>query len=293
MKHAAMKHAAPAPADTPSKKKKGKVVVIIFLVVFIVGFAVGAFMLSKTVITAVKEQNTFDDLQKIVEDVDNGDELSENGTLRKYDPLYEKNKDFFGWLKIEGMNIDYPVMYRPGDSEYYLHHDFYGDYSESGMLFIDGDCPYDSNYYLIYGHHMHNGSMFGSLPDYGDYEFYKKHKTVFFDTRFERRDYEICSVFYSEVYDRKDEAGKFCYYNVKDLRSKEKFDEYVANIKQRSIYDTGVTPTFGDQLITLSTCNYHTEDGRFVVVARQVKQEKKATETTAPVSSSATAKPNE
>ncbi len=281
MKHAAMRHAAPA-EQKPGSQKRGKTVVIIFLCIFLVGFAIGAFMFGKTLLTAMREQETYDNLHQIVDDVENGDELSENGTLRKYDPLYEKNKDFFGWLKIEGTKIDYPVMYRAGDNEYYLHHDFYGDYSESGMLFIDGDCPFDSNYYLIYGHHMHNGSMFGKLPDYADYEFYKKHKTIYFDTRFERRDYEVCAAFYAQVYDVKDEAGRFCYYNYKNLSSKETFEEYVAKVREISVYDTGVIPKFGDELITLTTCNYHTEDGRFVVVARKVKEEKKTPETTAP-----------
>lgn len=282
-----MKHAAPTP---PAKKKGGRAVVIILLIIFIGGFCVGGFMLGKTLLTAKHEQDTYDAIHKIVDDAADGDELSEKGTLRKYDPLYDLNKDFFGWLKIEGTKIDYPVMQKPYDNEYYLHHDFYGEYSESGMLFIDGDCPADGNYFLIYGHHMRNGSMFGSLPDYNDRKFYEKHKTIFFDTRYERRDYEICAVFYSEVYDVKDEAGRFCYYNYKDLSSKQEFEEYVANVKERSIYDTGVTPKFGDDLIVLSTCNYHTEDGRFVVVARKSKVEKKEPETTALTSVPATVK---
>lgn len=256
-------------------KKKGKAAVIIILIIFILGFLFGAFMVVKTFLTAKHEQETFDEIAELVEDT--GDEVNEDtGTLRKYDELYNRNPDFFGWLKIEGTKIDYPVMYTPYDSEYYLHRDFYGDYSESGMLFIDGDCPSDGSYALIYGHHMKNGTMFGELPDYIDPAFYEKHKTIFFDTRYELRDYEVVAAFYAKIYPDGEENGRFCYYNYKDLSSESVFNEYVANVKAISLYDTGITPVYGDQLITLSTCNYHTEDGRFVVVARRVRDEGKS-----------------
>ena len=260
--------------ETP-KRKKGKTVVIVILVVFIVGFCIGTFMFVRTLLNAMREQETFNELAAMVGDTDDTDD---DGALRKYDELYNKNPDFFGWLKIEGTVIDYPVMYTPHDPEYYLHRDFYGKYSDSGMLFIDGACPEVSNYYLIYGHHMNNGSMFGELPKYGDVKFYEDHKIIFFDTRYEIRDYEVVAAFYAKAYPEGEEEGHFCYYNYKDLRSKETFDEYVAKVKENQIYETGITPTFGDELITLSTCNYHTQDGRFVVVARRIKDKNTPTE---------------
>ncbi|MBQ3266168.1 MAG: class B sortase [Ruminococcus sp.] len=261
-----MRHLREEPVHN-NGKKKGKAVVLIILLIFIAGFIFGAFMLTKTLVNAKHEQDTFDSLSQMVQDTD---EVDDTGALRKYDELYNKNPDFFGWLKIEGTKIDYPVMYTPRDSEYYLHRDFYGNYSDSGMLFIDGDCPADGNYYLIYGHHMNNGSMFGELPKYGDKKFYEEHKTVFFDTRYELRDYEVVAAFYAKAYPEGEEEG-FCYYQYKNLTSQDAFEEYVANVKANQIYETGITPTYGDELIVLSTCNYHTTDGRFVVVARRIK----------------------
>ncbi len=229
-------------------------------------------MLLITLIRAWNEQKGFDDLANMVLDTD---ERNDDGSLRKYDELYNKNPDFFGWLKIEGTKIDYPVMYKPEDSEYYLHRDFYGKYSDSGMLFIDGECPRVSNYYLIYGHHMNNGTMFGELPKYAKADFYQEHKIIFFDTRYENRDYEVVAAFYGKVYPKSEEKDHFCYYNVKELSSENEFNDYVRNVKANAIYETGITPKFGDELITLSTCNYHTEDGRFVVVARRIKDTEK------------------
>lgn len=258
--------------ETPKTKKKGKAGVIILLVILVAGFCFGAYMLTKTLLNAKHEQETFDNLSQMIGDTD---EKDDSGALRKYNELYNKNPDFFGWLKIEGTKIDYPVMYKPADSEYYLHRDFYGNYSDSGMLFIDGQCPVNGNYYLIYGHHMNNGSMFGELPKYQDKKFYEEHKTVFFDTRYEIRDYEVVAAFYSKAYPEDEEEGHFCYYQYKDLTSEVDFNEYVANVKANQIYETGITPVYGDELITMSTCNYHTEDGRFVVVARRIKNKTK------------------
>lgn len=263
-----MRHLAQETPVNPPKKKKGKTVVLIILTVFIIGFLIGAFMLARTLIRASQEQKTFRELAELVVDTD---EINEDGSLRKYDELYKKNPDFFGWLKIEGTKVDYPVMYKPSDPEYYLHRDFYGNYSDSGTLFIDAGCPADGNHFLIYGHHMNNGSMFGELPKYRDESFYKEHKTVFFDTRYEIRDYEVVAAFYAQAYPKSEEEGKFCYYKYNDLSSESRFNEYIANVKANAIYETGITPTYGDDLITLSTCNYHTTDGRFVVVARRSK----------------------
>ena len=129
--------------ETPKKKGKARALAIIILSVFIIGFIIGGYMLTRTLLNAAHEKETFDALSGMVQDTD---EVGDDGALRKYDELYKKNPDFFGWLKIEGTVIDYPVMYTPRDSEYYLHRDFYGEYSDSGMLFIDGDCPADGNY---------------------------------------------------------------------------------------------------------------------------------------------------
>lgn len=247
-----------------------KAIVIILIAVFVVGFGIGAFMLGKTLLTAKKEQETFDSVVRVIDEEKGTEVNEETGTLRKYDPLYEQNSDFFGWIRIPDTKIDYPVMYTPRDNEYYLHRDFYGDYSESGMIFIDGACPEKGSYYLMYGHHMRNGSMFGELPNYQSYDFYEKHKIINFDTRYELRDYEVVAVFYAEVYDRSEEQYHFCYYNYASLNDPDTFNEYVANVKAISIYDTGIYPQYGDELIALSTCNYHTEDGRFVVVARRM-----------------------
>lgn len=241
---------------TPRKKRTGKGAVIA-RVIMIVALIVALVMIGRTLWLSFDARKAFDQLASLVDP-----------DRQNYQELYNMNSDFFGWIKIDDTVVNYPVMHTPNDPEYYLHTDFDGDYSDSGCLFMDAECNPDGNHYLIYGHHMINGTMFGSLPDYEDYDFYTQHNIIHFDTLNSIGDYEICAVFLSQVYDDDDDVFK--YYEYKNLDDEYTFDTYVANVKAMSLYDTGVTPTYGDQLITLSTCNYHTSDGRFVVVARRI-----------------------
>lgn len=255
---------AQSTAKTKQKKKAGPVAITL-RIFFIALLLFAGFMAVKTILTYYSEDKAFDQLAAMVDDSGDSAEV-----LSKYKQLYDMNNDFYGWLKIDDTVINYPVMYTPYDPEKYLHTDFYGEYSESGVLFIDGECVPDGHHYIIYGHHMFNGSMFGNLPKYEREEYYEDHKLIKFDTMTEQGTYEVFAALYSKDYD-KSETGVFKYYNYKTLNTEIIFNEYIYNAKQESIYDTGITPQFGDEIITLSTCNYHTEDGRFVVMARKIK----------------------
>lgn len=197
-----------------------------------------------------------------------GEETQETSTmLAKYASLYEENNDLAGWLSIEGMKIDYPVM-QCGDDEYYLSHDFYGEESKYGCLYVRNQADLeDGANFLIYGHNMRDGAMFGDLDLYQEESFYKEHPTVSFHTLYEERTYDIIAVFRSQVY-RVDE-DVFKYYKFYEANTREEFEDFYSNVKALSLYDTGVEAEFGDTFLTLSTCAYHVEDGRFVVVARR------------------------
>ncbi len=193
----------------------------------------------------------------------------EEPLLEKYAALYEENHDLIGWLSIEGMVIDYPVM-QCEDDEYYLHHDFYGNDSKYGCLYVrnvaDVDTP--GTNFIIYGHNMKDGSMFGDLDLYRRESFCREHPIISFDTLYEERTYEVLAVFRSQVYHSGEDA--FRYYQFYEAQTQEEFAYFYENIKALALYDTGVTAEFGDTFLTLSTCAYHVEDGRFVVVAKAV-----------------------
>ena len=184
---------------------------------------------------------------------------------------YERNPDMVGWIRIDGTEVDYPVMYTPRE-DYYLYRDFDKQESKQGCIFIDKHAtlePRDTNL-LFHGHNMKDGSMFRTLLEYKKESYYKEHPTIHFDTLYERGEYEIVSVFLSKVYKTSDEVFK--YYQFYNAESEAEFDAYIANVKAMALYDTGVEAQYGDELITLSTCEYSTENGRIAVVARKISQ---------------------
>ncbi len=194
--------------------------------------------------------------------------LSEEKQPSPYAPLAEQNADFFGWISIADTVINYPVMHTPDDPERYLHRDFDGGSSQSGVPFLAASCFEGCGNYLIYGHNMKNGTMFASLLSYANREYWREHPVIRFDTLTDTGEYQVLAAFYSQIYER--EAGNvFRYYNYTDIQEPASFEEYVRQVQAAALYDTGVDVTFGDELLTLSTCSYHTGDGRFVVVARK------------------------
>lgn len=109
---------------------------------------------------------------------------------------------------------------------------------------------------------------FVGLINYKDEEYYKTHKTIRFTTNEEDAEYEIISVFLSRVY-YKSETNVFRYYQFVNAENEQEFNEYVQNSKKASLYDIQATAEYGDQLMTLSTCEFSQEDGRLAVVARK------------------------
>lgn len=188
-----------------------------------------------------------------------------------YADSFLANKDMAAWLQIPGTDIDYPVMWTPEDETYYLYRAFDGTENKNGCLLLDTDSCLDplTTNLIIHGHNMKSGAMFGNLTDYEDKDFYENHKSIILYTEECQRNYEVIAVFRSQVYRKTDQVFKFYKFFQADTR--EEFDDFYNNIKQLSQYDTGVTAEFGDHFLTLSTCVYHVEQGRFVVVAKETE----------------------
>ena len=251
------------------------------LIVFILIFIGCGVYLANYFLKAKQTEDAIGELQqlKAESEAEEEDESEEGGEvlktkegkkiLKKYKKLYKKNSDLIGWIQVKNTPIDYPVMQTPKDSEYYLHRNYNKEQDYNGLPFLDAACdPEDEKSNLfIYGHHMKSGLMFKHLMDFESKDFYSKHKIVYLDTLYDEREYEVVAAFYSQVY--KDNQDVFKYYNYIGHLSEKNFKTYVKNIKSLSLYDTGITPEYGEQLLTLVTCAYHVEDGRFVVVARR------------------------
>lgn len=213
------------------------------------------------------------DLSPAPEDV--AEELPQNvpepSVPNPYADSFLANEDMAAWLIIPGTNIDYPVMWTPFDENYYLYRDFEKKDNVNGSLLLDTDSslnPLTTNL-IIHGHNMKSGAMFGRLTDYEDKDFYDSHKEIILHTKECQKNYEIIAVFRSQVFKKTDDVFKF--YQFFQANTEDEFENFYQNIKDMSIYDTGVTAEFGDNFITLSTCVYHVKNGRFVVVAKEIE----------------------
>lgn len=229
-----------------------------------------AVMIGRLLLQGHREQDAFVQLAALVDTTPDpaGDAAEGGDGSSPYLLLKERNEDFYGWVCIEGTKLDYPVMYTPDDPQHYLRRAFDGSYSASGVPFLDGSCFAGCGNALIYGHYMKNGTMFAAVASYAEESFWRAHPQIRFDTLEESGTYEVFAAFYGQIY-QEGEAG-FRYYRYTDLTTAEAFSAYVSQVREQALYDTGICPVFGDQLLTLSTCSYHTDDGRFVVVARKL-----------------------
>ena len=254
-------------AKHKKKTSPRKPIRIIFGIVFLISITATFFMIKQQKKEKVESQNILDNIEV------NETEITEEKTQRmlQIQELQKENKEIIGWLEIEGTSINYPVC-QTTDNDYYLTHNYKKEESSSGSLFLDKgfDLINGSSNYLIYGHRNKQGIMFEDLIKYVKESFYNEHKIIKFTTTSEDKKYEILSVFYSRVY-YKTEQNVFRYYYFVNAENEGEYNEFVNNAKKASIYNTGVTAKFGEQLLTLSTCEYSQEDGRFVIVAKEIE----------------------
>ncbi len=193
--------------------------------------------------------------------------------LLSYQKLHEENPDMVGWIKIDGTTIDYPVMQTKEDPEFYLRRDFSKEQSQAGTPFIDAACTVSprSDNIIIYGHNMSDKTMFAPILSYEDPYFYRDHKKIEFNTIDEIGEYEIFAVLLTNVniWDF-DEPN---YYGMVEAQNAKEFNQFVDMVREASLYETGIEPRYGEKLISLSTCEYSEEDGRMMILAREIPEE--------------------
>lgn len=238
---------------------KNKICIIILLVLTVI-FAVSTYLL---VTEYLDDKKQVDELESIAQAVEDSGQCSDD----KYTDLYAQNNDFIGWIKIDDTVIDYPVMQSTENPNFYLNHNFNKEYSRFGVPYIQENCSLSSDNIIIYGHNMKNKSMFNELTKYSSKNFYNSHKFIQFDTLSEQRTYEVICAFKTVAYT----SNGFDYYNFVNANTKDDFSAYIEKCKALSFYDTGVNTEYGDKLITLSTCEYSQNNGRFVVVAKLIE----------------------
>ena len=163
-------------------------------------------------------------------------------------------------------------MQTPDEPEKYLEMNFEGNFDYHGTLFADARCSLDpeniSTDTIIYGHHMKDRTMFGSLPDFEDDSYCREHSLITFDTLYRPGTYRLFAVILDQAAEIGSEHEGDIYYNFIDAADETALQTYLENMKEAAVYyDTENEPKFGDEILTLSTCNYHVTDGRLALIA--------------------------
>ncbi len=190
----------------------------------------------------------------------------------KYAKLYAENQDFVGYLSAEGVGLNLPVVQSNNDEEY-LKKNFYGQSTKYGCPFVthlNNIDPLDMNT-VIFGHHMNNNTIFGTLDAYKKIDGFKKAPVITFNTLYKDYSWKIIAAFITNAYGKDDINNYIFPYYFTSLSSYDRFSAYLNELSQRSLYDTGVDVVATDRILTLSTCSHEFEDARFVVVARLVR----------------------
>ena len=247
------------------KKRKTSWLYIIPASILIAVFVVSSFLALRVYLPMQQEQNSF---ARLREDVSSGGDKTESSASFKnrYESIMKKNGDFACWLEIPDTVIDYPVMKTSEDDpEYYLRRNFDGEYSIAGCLFIGGGCNLDSDSFIVYGHRMDTPTMFGELDLYSDPDYALKHRLVKIGTPTEDRTYRVFAAFQTKIYGENENVFK--YYERLGSLDELTYNDTVENVRSLSTIDLADAPQYPAQLLFLSTCSYHTKNGRFVVAA--------------------------
>ena len=202
--------------------------------------------------------------------------------LEKYLEYYEQNDDFVGWIRIDGIThsngepyIDYPVV-QAEDNSYYLDKNFEKKKDAKGTIYADYKVPITgldmADNVTLYGHSNKDRSFFRMLLDYKKLDVVRDAYIINFDTRWEEAQYVVVSCFLIGIYENQDDIPLFEYFKCRNFDTVEDYNYFYNNIMLRNYYTSGVECEYGDQFLTLSTCDYVFSDSRFVVVARKVRE---------------------
>lgn len=173
------------------------------------------------------------------------------------DALREINSDVTGWISIPGTEISYPIV-QAEDNRYYLNRTWDKDKNIVGGIFMECENPPDMSSFntIIYGHKMRNESMFGSLKNYAETEYWEKHPYVYVVTDGGVYRYDIFAAFESGT---KEVVYRL---NIKrEVQKKELIEFSLSN----SVISTKIVPGTDDHLLTLSTCTGRGHAKRWVV----------------------------
>lgn len=262
-----IKNFLPTKKDKLSEKIRKSVFLVALLTLIITLIVIAHYFISgatqnKLIENTAKIWTASDSLQK-----------NQSGIINGFEDLLKQNSDIKGWIKISNTKINNPV-YQTKNNDYYVNHNMNKQVSRYGAIFLDKDAKITeagtSQNLVVYGHHMADGSMFGTLKKFRNLNFYKDNPIIEFNSLYEKAQYKVFAVIITNA-DPKDDNGNIFSYRYNRFSSNTAFLDYVEELKKRSIIDANVDINPNDKLLTLSTCIYDFDNARLVVVARKVR----------------------
>lgn len=270
----------PQRGDSAAEKIRKSVLVLATLTIFVCGgillnsHVIEPAMSNRQIAKAIelKKNSSLDknwpDIQSKYSGVD-----FPQGMLPRYAGLYVANRDFAGWLTIEALGIDMPLVQGETNGDY-LRTDFYGKPSRYGCCFFDyrnSIQALDRNT-IVYGHNMGSSDllMFGNLEKYSRIDGFKTAPVIECNTIYALMKWKVYAVFVTNALPSQDNGYLFNYI-FPEMENDEDFAGYIAQLDRRKLYTTGVDLLKSDRILTLSTCSYAFDDARLVIVARLVR----------------------
>lgn len=263
-----------------SKKRKVAIALLVLVILGAVSYlGIEAYKLYKqkekyeALAQFLMENTTNNNQQKVeIENIMEQPQVIVTSRMEKVRELNKNNSDIVGWIEIPDTTINYPVL-KGTDNSYYLNHDYEKNFSALGSIFLDKDVDIEkpSTNLLMYGHRNKSNMMFEHVYKYRSEAFYKEHSNIRLTTLNSDSEYTIIGAMYAKSYEFNEDldGSAFKFYNFIEANNEEEFDNYINNIKSNSVYNIDETAKYGDQLITLCTCEYSQKNGRFIVVAKK------------------------
>lgn len=180
-----------------------------------------------------------------------------------YEKLAAQNSDAAGWLRLPDTGLSYPVV-QGNDNSYYLTHTFYKSRNTAGAIFLDSQLSdgLSAQHSILYGHNMHDGTMFAELLRFREKAYWEQHPLL---ELYSEGGKAICEVF--SVHEAAPDSETY----TLSFSNQSKYEQYLKAMTKLALYDTGVTVSPSSQIVTLSTCVNDQRDMRFVVQAKKIQ----------------------
>ena len=241
--------------------KDKKIIISIIFIIFVSIMIVTGIKIFVWTKENKKANDIIDDIKNTIyvdENIENKDKYNVN-----FEELKQTNSDTIAWIKINGTNIEYPIV-KTTNNDYYMTHTFDKSYNSAGWVFMDYENRFngtDNN--MVYAHNRRDGTLFGTLKNIltEEWQSNEENYIIPFITENEKSEYQVFSVYKIENED---------YYITTNFRTDNEYQKFIDKIKSRSVKDFETNVTIEDSILTLSTCADNNKY-RVVLHAKKVK----------------------